>query len=850
MKRLGLKILLLLALAPADIFAEVAFKGRLFSRQKGQGESKANVLLFETKKFYKTDAEGYFDAVVPKAGTYTFRILRLEGMQEIRGNVDASGQLVTLFIDADSASGGIGIGGTKSGGVTSKGSIQVTAEREKPILSRTTIKYDEIKRMPGTFGEPLRSLETIPGVVPVASFGGGANNYVIRGADPNTNLYLVDDLPILYPFHLDGLSAVVNANLIKSIDVYTGVYPANFNNALGGVIHIDTVDKVDNSQKNLIISAWATSANIMTPTFGGKGYIVAAARVGYLDKTFGDLGSRLGVGLPDGLRLPHFVDSQVKFVHNFSNEHQISFHSFTSKDDFALNAPPKANNDPTKDPFAAIAGANVSIGQGFRTQALRYTWKPVQSFSNRITLISYDPFADNNISLGTIQGKNRASGAYNGIRQDAFFDPNRHLSIEFGSEFRALDYSTVGSAIVVTNPNNQSPNPYDTQNPAFKTVPNNVYAKGTYYNSYVTTKLRFGGFQFEPGARYDYIPYVHHSALGPRGQASYKFEGIGKGTTLFVGGGDFYNFPLDTRFNKDSGNPNLNFQKAFKYGGGIEQLLEGDYQIKGEIFKQEFSHLIVSDPYATEAIGVNPDPYSRVFQPYILNKNVNYSNNGTGWSHGFEMVLRKNSRPGTRNWFGWITYTWSQTFRNNNIFTPNPGDPTLTATQTYLAQFYHNSKQTLYDYDRTNVINVIYGWRWSQEWQFGARWSYLTNTPYTPIVGDDGGRFSNPATGQTYWSPQYANNPFLGNYTNSQRLKPYHRLDIRIDRFFNYEWGYMNTFLEIINVYLRDNVNGESFNTTRPFSGTNPTPSPTFGTLKLPGGVIFPFFNVGLEVKF
>ncbi|PJZ48700.1 TonB-dependent receptor plug domain-containing protein [Leptospira saintgironsiae] len=846
LKKVLIKIAFLAAIAPLDVFAEVTFKARLFSRQKNQGEAKTQVLLFETKKIYRTDAEGYFDAVVPSPGIYTFRILKVEDMQDIKGNVEASGQTVTLYTDAGSDAS---VGSPKA--KAPKGTITVAAERDKPILSRTTIKYEEIKRMPGTFGEPLRALETIPGVVPSAAFGGGANNYVIRGSDPNSNLYLVDDLPILYPFHFDGLSAVVNANLIKSIDVYTGVFPANFNNALGGVIHIDTVDKVDKSQKNLIISAWSSSISYMSPTFGGKGYLIASARVGYLDRFVQGLTSALGADFPEGLRLPRFVDSQVKFVHNFNEHHQVSFHSFYSKDDFAANLPAKYQNDPANDSTAAFAGASISSGQGFRTQALRYTWKPIDTFSNRVTLISYDPFTDFNVSFGSIQGKNRASGAYNGIRQDAFWDPNKYFSAEFGTEYRLLNYYSTGSSIIQSDPNNLSPNPYDTQSPDFTTIPTNITAKGSYYNGYLTTKIRLGNLHIEPGARYDYIPYVNNSALGPRAQASYKFEGIGKGTTIFGGGGNFFRFPLDTRFNKDSGNPHLDFEKVFKYGGGIEQLLEGDYQIKGEIFKQEYSSLIVDDPYITEPIGTNPDPYSRIAQPFIANKKLNYSNSGTGWSRGYELVLRKNSRPGTRNWFGWITYTWSQTFRNNNIFTPDAGAAPLSAQETQIAaEFYKNSKETLYDYDRTHVINMVFGWRWSQEWQFGARWSYLTSRPFTPIVGDDGGRFSNPANGQTYWVPQYANNPALGEYINSRRLKPYHRLDIRFDRFFNYEWGYVNTFLEIVNVYLRENVGGEDFDNTKPYSKTNPSPSPTFGTIPLPGGVIIPFFNVGIEVKF
>lgn len=185
-------------------------------------------------------------------------------------------------------------------------------------MSRTKLRFEEIKRMPGTFGEPLRSIETIPGVVPVAAFGGGANNYSFRGADPNTNLYLYDDLPILYPFHFDGLTATINGNLIKSMDVYTGVLPANFNNALGGVIEIESPDKVERSSGNFLTSLWAASANYQTTFANGKGYILGAVKVGYIDKTFETLGTLAGGSLlPEGIRLPRYTDSQVKMVYNF-----------------------------------------------------------------------------------------------------------------------------------------------------------------------------------------------------------------------------------------------------------------------------------------------------------------------------------------------------------------------------------------------------------------------------------------------------------------------------------------------------------------------------------------------------
>ncbi|UZN09191.1 TonB-dependent receptor plug domain-containing protein [Leptospira santarosai] len=844
-ERTSFLFFIFLAVPTMEVFAEVTFRARVYSHSKNSGEANVRIMLFETQKFYQADAEGYFQGVAPSSGVYRFRFLKDTGFQEIRKEIGEGEELIVLDFDQSSKSSA---GGSKGG------DINVTGEREKQLMSRTKLRFEEIKRMPGTFGEPLRSIETIPGVVPVSAFGGGASNFSFRGADPTTNLYLYDDLPILYPFHFDGLTATINGNLIKSMDVYTGVLPANFNNALGGVIEIESPDKVERSSGNFLSSLWAASANYQTTFANGKGYIMGAVKVGYMDKTFETFGTITGTNtLPDGVRLPRYTDSQVKMVYNFNDKHQISFYSLTAKDDTAFNPPVKRHNDPTKDQYAEYSGGNLSVGQGYRTQALRYIWRPVEKFVNRITLISYDPFVDYNVLFGSLKAKQRASGAYTGIRQDAYWDPNKHFTLEFGSEMRFLNYNTTGNTIQQTDPNNPDPNPYDTVTPDFKTVSDNNKVKSKYYNAYTTMKIKFGGLLIEPGARYDYIPYIKNGALGPKTQVSYKFEeGPLKGTTVFGGAGNHFNFPLDTRFSEQNGNPHLKFQKSFKYGGGVDHQLNSNWQVKGEVFKQEFSNLIGTDPYITEIIGTNPDQYGKVFQPYVLNKPLNYSNNGIGHSRGYELLIRKVATPGKRDWFGWISYTWSQTFRNPNIYKPD-GIVAPVATgpeQRLLAQSYHNSKQTLYDYDRTHIINLVFGWKFSQNWQFGARWSYLTSMPITPIVGDDGGRFSNPANRQTIWAPVSANNPYLADYINTKRLNDYHRLDIRIDKFLNYEWGYVNTFFEIINVYMRQNVAGETFNVTRPYSSTNPKPNPTFGTISLPGGVVIPFFNIGIEVKF
>lgn len=828
----NLPIFLFLMILSIDIYA-VSFRGRIFSRTKNKGEAGVTVFIFETKKGVTTDAEGYFESEVPALGEYTFRILRATGMQEIKKSVSADGEMINIYTDKVQAP---------------KGSIQVEGMKEKTILSRYKVRYDEIKRMPGTFGEALNAIQTLPGIFAPPFFGGGQpGGIVIRGNSPNANTILYDDLPILYAYHFDAINSVIHNDLIKTIDIYTGAYPANYANATGGVIEIESTDTVKKTTASSSISLLLGQAMFQTPLFNGKGYIAAGGKVGYLDKTIGQTGL-----IPDGIRLPQYTSSNVKFVYNFNPQHSISFTSLTAQDSFVLNAPTKSVNDPTQAPLEAVAGLNVAAGQGFRTMGLRYIWTPGSKFNNRITLINYDPFNKTLVKFGSIEADFIARAPYTGIRQDLNWDASNFLRIDFGTEVRAFSYNVSGFSVAQKDPNNLSPNPYRTDNPDFEKREITQKTSFGYGNAYSTLHFKFGNFKFEPGARYDYVDYSKQGVFGPRGLLSYKFDNIGRGMTLFFGGGDYFRFPFfSQQISQESGNPNVRFEKARKYGGGIEQQITDEYSVKGELFKQEFSNLIVDDTFISQPYGLNPDKSQWLSKPIVTNRALNYSNRGDGWSHGFELFLKKSNKPGSKDWFGWVSYTWSQSFRNDNrlVLLGDEKNRLLTSDEQRLRAQFPNSKETIYEFDVTHLLSVVYGWRINEQYQVGGRWFYRTAFPYTPVIGDDGGQFTNPSNGIPIFNPKYSDNPYSADYVNSRREKPYHRLDIRIDRFLNYEWGYMNLYFEVLNVYARENILTRSFDSTRPFSATNPSATGDFFLLRN-GGFKSPFFNIGMEVRF
>ncbi len=106
---------------------------------------------------------------------------------------------------------------------------QVDANVQVPIR----LELDGIRSIPGTFGEPFRILEMMPGTVPVAN---GQPYVYVRGAPPSGTVYLYDDIPVPLLFHSALGPATVHSGLIGGIDLYSGAAPARYGRNIGGVV--------------------------------------------------------------------------------------------------------------------------------------------------------------------------------------------------------------------------------------------------------------------------------------------------------------------------------------------------------------------------------------------------------------------------------------------------------------------------------------------------------------------------------------------------------------------------------------------------------------------------------------
>ena len=107
-----------------------------------------------------------------------------------------------------------------------------TAEVDARAQAPIKLELEGIRNIPGTFGEPFRILQVLPGTVPVAN---GQPYVYVRGAPPSGTVYLYDDIPIPLLFHSALGPATVHSGMVGGLDLYSGAAPARYGGFTGGV---------------------------------------------------------------------------------------------------------------------------------------------------------------------------------------------------------------------------------------------------------------------------------------------------------------------------------------------------------------------------------------------------------------------------------------------------------------------------------------------------------------------------------------------------------------------------------------------------------------------------------------
>jgi hypothetical protein len=138
------------------------------------------------------------------------------------------------------------------------------------------ITFANARDLPGAFGDPLRVLESLPGVVPLTS---GLPYVYIRGAPPAAQGFIYDDIPLPQLFHSGFGPAMLHPRATGAVRLDAGIPEARFGRRLGGVLLAEGTPLTRDFAAEMEVRAIDVGGWIQAPI--GKGAAALSGRIGY-----------------------------------------------------------------------------------------------------------------------------------------------------------------------------------------------------------------------------------------------------------------------------------------------------------------------------------------------------------------------------------------------------------------------------------------------------------------------------------------------------------------------------------------------------------------------------------------
>ncbi len=619
---------------------------------------------------------------------------------------------------------------------------------ESPVSLRI-IGLQEIEKSPGANRDISRIVQSYPGVAfsPI----GYRNDLIVRGGSPSENRFYLDgvEIPNINHFSTQGASGgpvgILNADLIREVNFYTGAFPTDKGNALSSVLDFKLRDG-DMERNSLKATLGASEVSLASNGHLGKktSYLVSV-RQSYLQFLFDML------GLPF---LPTFTDAQFKLKTRFDARNELTVLGLGGIDKMKLNT--KADDEDNEyilSYLPKIQQETFTLGAVYRHYAGAHVQSVVASHSylnNRNTKYQQNDESDPDHLMLRLRST----------------EQNTQLRLENSSSFRNWKV-TVGTSLDYSQYSN--------------TTFQKVYtdrAQTFDYHTYLGI-MRWGlfgtvnytsideRFTASLGLRADANNYSAamkdlSDQLSPRLSLSYQLT---EHWSLSGNAGLYYQLPPYTAL----GFKNNNGLYANKYALRYMQVSQGSvglnwrkgdtFEVSVEGFYKDYDKIPLS-----VADGI---PLTCKGNDYGVIGNELLTSTAQGRSYGAELLLK-----------------WLIAKKLN-----------LASSFTLFKSEYRTDKESEYiasAWDNRFIFNLRGTYNLPRHWSVGMKVSCIGGAPYTPYNADKSSLV-------TAWNAQ--GKPYY-DYTryNEERLPAFTQVDIRIDKTFYLKRCMLGFYIDLQNI--------------------------------------------------
>lgn len=739
MKKNVLFLLLLGLLTTVSAQPTHRIKGTVIDKASRQPLEFINVLVLGLGRGGVTDAEGHFNIGEVPPGIYRLQASAVGYKTILTPEYIVSTKDLTIQIETEE-------------NLTELEGVTVTAspfrrDPESPVGLRI-IGLQEIEKSPGANRDISRIVQSYPGVA--FSPAGYRNDLIVRGGSPSENRFYLDgvEIPNINHFSTQGASGgpvgIINADLIREVNFYTGAFPTDRGNAMSSVLDFKLRDG-DMERNSLKATLGASEVSLASNGhIGEKTSYLVSVRQSYLQFLFDML------GLPF---LPTFTDAQFKLKTRFNANNELTILGLGGIDNMKLNT--KLDGEKAEyilSYLPKIQQETFTLGAVYRHYAGIHVQSVVVSHSylnNRNTkYLNNDESSADNLSL-------------------------KLRSMEQETKFRIENTSTFGNWKINFGANLDYSQYTNTTFQRVYIDEGRTFDYHTYLGmwrwgifgtiNYATTDERFTA---SLGVRTDANNFSSGmkgmgDQLSPRLSLSYRLR---DGLYLSGNAGLYYQLPPYTGlgFKDNNGawvNKYLRYMSVSQESLGLSWHPGNTFELSAEGFYKQYDKI----PFSI-ADGI---PLACKGNDYGVIGNEALSSTAQGRAYGIEILMK-----------------WLIAKKLN-----------LASSFTLFKSEYRNNKQSEYiasAWDNRYIFNMSGTYNFPHNWSLGMKISCIGGAPYTPYDVEKSSLV-------TAWNAQ--GRPYY-DYTkyNTGRLPAFGQLDVRVDKTFYLKRCMLGFYIDLQNV--------------------------------------------------